>query len=143
MGRSLRSHLALTAIAVLAGGWIVGCGGSGGDSGGATASGESDAAQLQKAAAQFKKYTLNKNAKGICSLFEPTRMKAWIGDDCVKIFKLGLRSVPKPALLKVKQIKVNGDKAEVEFGYGNINFQRIDGTWYLETPEVNPPTKGD
>lgn len=116
---------------------LAGCGGSSSDGG--ADGGSADDVPVRDLATKVKTFTAKRDAKGLCGLFEPERMKAWVGKDCVKIFKLALREVPAPEQLKIEDISREGDKATVKYAYGDVQVSKIDGTWYLDTPEPRAP----
>lgn len=129
---SLRSKVfAPLAVGAIALAGLAGCGGS---SDGDAESGSDDAA-VRDIATKVATFTGKRDAKGLCGLFEPERIKAWVGKDCVKIFKVALKEVPSAEQLKIEEIKRDGDKATVKYAYGDVQVAKIDGTWYLETPE--------
>lgn len=127
-----RAVLAPAAVGAIA---LVGFAGCGGSSGGDDGPGSADEVAVREIATKVATFTGKRDAKGLCGLFEPERMKAWVGKDCVKIFKMAMKESPAPKNFKIKEIKRDGDKATVTYAYGDVQLARIDGTWYLETPE--------
>lgn len=132
----------LSLVGVLSFGLVaVGCGGDDGDGGteNQTAATEADEAALRGKVAKLRQYTRETNAAGFCGLFEPNRLEDWIGRaECIKIFRPGLKNTPDSAEYRITDLKVEGDQAEVTFDYGTARFERIDGEWYIETPEIKP-----
>lgn len=133
--------LAAGAIVALVLVGAVGCGSSGdsapGDGPAASAGG--DEAAVRDLAGKVETYTREGDARGFCGLFEQERMKAWVGrKGCVRIFSSAFRQRPDVQRLGIREVEVDGDRATVTSDFGTINFERIDGEWYLETPEPAP-----
>lgn len=130
-----RTFAVISLLAVFAfGTFAIGCGGDDdGGSGGATAA--SDEKSLRQIGAKLRKITRTGNAEQFCDLFEPSRLDDWVSrDQCVEIFGPALKRTPKGVKYEVKDVKIDGDKAEVTFDYGTAKFEKIDGKWYAETP---------
>ncbi len=128
-----KSLLALGAVTVTASFGLAACGGSG--DGGS----DGDKAAVEEVVAKLKAATQKADAAEFCSLFEPTRLKGWIGKKrCIKIFKPALKqSADLP--LKIDSIDIDGDQATVTVDGAESKLQRTDGQWYLETPDLELP----
>ncbi|MCO5315820.1 MAG: hypothetical protein M9938_06640 [Solirubrobacterales bacterium] len=138
-GRS-RTLLSLAAIAALSVVGTVGCGGTSDPASGEdAATRKADDAAVRELATRLKLYTLKQDPKGICRLFEPARMRAWLGKDCVRIFKRSLKQVPTARQMQVKAVTTDGDRGAISFAYGEIGVTRIQGEWYLATPDTAAP----
>lgn len=132
-------------VAIVLGVFAIGCGGgnSDGDTGSSDAS-SSDEASVHKVAEQLAKVTLAKDAKGFCALFAPRQIEKWLGNlSCVQVFGVGLRNPVDKSQFKIDKVKVDGDKATVTFGYGDVGFTKVDGKWYLDVPETKAPLQSD
>lgn len=142
----LRRSVATGVVVAIALVGTAGCGSSGdsGSGNGSAVSGDSDEAAVRALAEKVETYAREGDAGGFCGLFEPERMKAWVGKKgCVRIFASAFKQRPEVAELGVKDVEVDGDDATVASDLGSMNFERIDGKWYLETPEPSPTPPAD
>ncbi len=141
----LRRSLAAGAIVLVGLAGVAGCGSSGDSgsgNGGSSASGASDDEAVRALAGKVETYTREGDAKGFCGLFEPERMKAWVGQKgCVRIFTSAFKQRPEVGQIGIKDVEVDGDSATVTSEFGTINFSKIDGKWYLATPELKAPAE--
>jgi hypothetical protein len=97
-----------------------------------------DEAAVRVVANKLATYTTQKNVKGFCSLFVPSQLEDWLGSiSCVKAFGPGLKRGQSSKLFEIKDITVDGEKATVKYGYGDVGFIKVDGKWYLDVPDVN------
>jgi len=144
----------LSILGVLAVGLVgVGCGGDDNDEPKTNApeaveginASDSDRQALEGLIEKIRLYSKNSDAKGFCAMFEPSRLEESLGkEECLKIFKRGLKNVPKDQKYEVKGINVDGDTATVTFSdAGNVYFEKIDGTWYAATPDVGAEIQGE
>lgn len=142
-----RTTATISLIAVLLLGlFAFGCGGDddsgdgGGDSTGTSV--QSNASQedqdgIQAVAAKVREYTKTRDAAKMCSLFEPDRLAEFMSpDQCVTVFKRAMKNKPQADVFTIEGIDVDEDIAKVTFSFGDTYFQKIDGTWYLGTPDV-------
>ncbi len=96
---------------------------------------------MRDVATKVGEYTVDRDAKAFCTLFAPGQLDQWIGKGrCVKVFAAGFKHGYEKSDFEIEEVKVDGDRASVKFKYGEVDFEKVDGNWYLETPEIDVPS---
>ncbi len=113
------------------------CGGSdSGTANGDTGSSVNDEAAVREVSTKLQQASRDGDAAKFCSLFEPSRLDAWIGNKrCIKIFKPALKQA-SDRKIEVETIDIDGETATVKFNVGETKFKKFDGKWYVETPDL-------
>lgn len=130
----MKSLLATGTIVLASAVALTACGGGSSSSGG-----DGEKAEVEAVVTKLTTAATKGDAAAFCKMFEPSRLAAWIGEKrCIRIFKPALKQAPKDGL-KVESIDVDGDTATVKLASGETKLQKIDGKWYLETPDIGVP----